>query len=189
MGNRLAGFRTETPANLSVNNRYSARDAMSSAREEFILTKAETWRAGRKRSARFFLLAAWLLAAAAASAQLAVSVSPVKVTGSKALVKLELKNTFAEKIESARAVCFLLDEQGKVVGQATQWVIGGALQAATGQRPPLGAGATNTFHFVIPTERATLTNLAARVSFTRVVLEGGKMVDVKQGVTVERAKK
>ena len=65
--------------------------------------------------ARFFCLAVCLLAAASVNAQLAVSVSPVKVTRSKALVKLEIKNTFTDKVGSARAVCFVLGEQGKVV--------------------------------------------------------------------------
>ena len=138
----------------------------------------------------FSLLAAWLLAAASVNAQLAVSVSPPKITGSKALVKLDIKNTFAEKVESARAVCFLTDEQGKVVGQATQWVIGGSLQTATsGERPALEPGATNSFHFVIATDRITTTNLAARVNFSRVILEGGKLADVNGAVKIENATK
>lgn len=124
------------------------------------------------------LLAAWLCAPTA-QAQLAVTVSPPKITGSKAVVKLEMKNSFTEKIESARAVCFLADEQGKVVGHATQWVIGG-----TRERPALEPGATNVFHFVIATDRATTTNLAAHVSFSRVVLEGGKLADATKQVTV-----
>ncbi len=131
---------------------------------------------------RFSLLVVALLAAATASAQLEVSVSPVKVTGSKAVVKLELKNTFAEKVESARAVCFLTDEQGKVVGHSTQWVIGG-----TKDRPALEPGATNSFHFVIATERATTTNLAAKVQFSRVVLEGGKLAAATRQVTLTPA--
>jgi hypothetical protein len=123
-----------------------------------------------------------MLCASSVHAQLAVSVSPPKVTGSKAVVKLEMRNGFAEKVESAKAVCFLADEQGKVVGHATQWVIGG-----TKERPPLEPGATNVFNFVIATERATTTNLAARVTFSRVVLEGGKLADAAKEVTVTSA--
>src|SRR6266446_10984879 len=73
----------------------------------------------------FSLAAAVLLLPLLASAQLAVTVSPVKVSGQKAVVPLAMKNNFAEKVESARAVVFLLDEQGKMVGQMTRWVIGG----------------------------------------------------------------
>jgi hypothetical protein len=84
-----------------------------------------------------------------------------------------------QKIESARAVCFLLDDQGKMVGQSTKWVIG---QDKIGLNP----GATNNFNFVItsPQPFAT-TNLTARVSFSRVVLDGGKLADPRQDVVVK----
>jgi hypothetical protein len=117
-----------------------------------------------------------------ASAQLAVTVSPVKATGQKAIVPLAMKNGFAEKIESARAVCFLLDDQGKMVGQASRWIIGG-----TGDKAGLAAGATNAFNFVVAAARPfTSTNLTAKVSFSRVVLEDGKLADARQ-VTVTPA--
>ena len=108
-----------------------------------------------------------LLGTTLAHAQLAVTVFPPKVAGQKAVVPLAMKNNFTEPIESARAVVFLLDEQGKVVGQGTRWVIGG--NNANG----LASGATNSFHFVIAAERITTTNLQARVTFSRVILEGG----------------
>jgi hypothetical protein len=132
----------------------------------------------------FFLLAALLLSAAVAQAQLLVSVSPPKTTGSKTLVKLEMVNQFSEPVESARAVCFLLDERGKMVGQSTQWVIG-----AVKERPALQPGKTNVFHFVIPSENLSSTNLSPKVSFSRVILEGGKLADVNAGVKVENAAK
>jgi len=113
-----------------------------------------------------------LFGATAAQGQLAVTVSPPKVTGNKAVVSLELKNTFKEKVESARAVCFLLDEQGKIVGQATQWVIGG-----TKDKPPLAADAKTTFNLIIPMDKVTNTNLTAKVSLNRIILEGGKVGD------------
>ena len=88
---------------------------------------------------------------------------------------------FAEKIESARAVCFLLDEQGKMVAQSTKWVIGG-----TKERPALAAGATNSFHFVVASDKPfASTNLIARVQFNRLVLKGGKLADVSKSVHVE----
>jgi len=130
----------------------------------------------------FSFLVVSLLYAATADAQLAVGVAPPKVAGQKAVVKLELKNNFAEKIESARAVCFLTDAQGNVVGHATRWVVGG-----TQERPPLEPGATNAFHFVItspdPSGFAT-TNLTARVNFSRVVLVGGKLADPVKDVQI-----
>src|SRR5882724_4977164 len=72
------------------------------------------------------------------NAQLAVTVSPPRIIGQKAIVPLALKNGFTEKIESARAAVFLFDEQGKMAGQATRWVIGGSKEI-----PGLAPGKTN----------------------------------------------
>jgi hypothetical protein len=126
-----------------------------------------------------------LVGAATAHAQLAVTLSPPKVTGNKAVVKFELNNRFTERVESARAACFLLDEQGKIVAQSAHWVIGGGRD-----KPTLAAGATNAFHFVVANEKPiTTTNLTAKVQFSRVVLEGGKLADVNKDVIVTPAAK
>lgn len=45
--------------------------------------------------------------------ELTVKVSPPKFVGSKADIKLEMLNTFPQKIESARAVVFLVDEKAR----------------------------------------------------------------------------
>jgi hypothetical protein len=124
------------------------------------------------------ILACLFLGVLTAQAQLAVTVSPPKLAGQKAVVQLKLKNNLTNAVQSARAVCFLLDDQGKMVGQSTKWVIGG-----TKDRPALEPKAETTFNFVItsPQPFAT-TNLTAKVSFSRVVLEGGKLADVKEVV-------
>jgi len=130
----------------------------------------------------FLLSAAVLLCPLLASAQLAVTVSPVKITGQKAVVPLAMKNNFTDKVESARAVCFLLDEQGKVVGQMTRWVIGG-----TKDKPALAPDAKTTFNFVVHLAKApTTTNLTAKVSFNRIILEGGKLVEPNKGFEIEK---
>jgi hypothetical protein len=100
--------------------------------------------------------------------------------GQKALVPLAMKNNLTEIIESARATVFLLDDHGRIIGQATKWVIGGS----TGS-PGLAAGATNSFYFVVqcPKPFAT-TNVTSKVTFNRVVLKGGKIVEVKQNVEI-----
>jgi plasmid replication initiation protein len=133
-----------------------------------------------------FLLVVWLLAAATAQAQLAVTVSPVKVAGQKAVVPLALKNNFAGKIESARAVVFLLDAQGRAIGPpTTRWVIGGSRH-----KRGLAAGGTNTFNFVVTTARSVeATNLTAKVSFIRVVLAGRKLANVTRDVHIQKAGK
>jgi hypothetical protein len=109
-------------------------------------------------------------------AQLAVTVSPPKLVGQKAIVKLAMKNGLPQKIESARAVCFLIDDQGEMIGQSAKWVIG---QNKTG----LESGATNTFNFVITsTQSFTNTNLTAKINFDRLVLGDGKLADVRSQV-------
>ena len=121
-----------------------------------------------------------LSAVLVARAQLAVTVAAPKVTGRKAVVSLAMKNGLADQVESARAVCFLLDEQGKMLGQATRWVIGG-----TEDNPGLAAGATNAFHFVITSDKPfTTTNLTTKVQFSRIVLEGGKLADPQRDVQI-----
>ena len=119
-----------------------------------------------------------LFCAVAAQAQLAVTVSSPKITGQKAVVELVMKNSFTNKVESARAMCFLLDDQGRMVGQSTKWVIGGN-QSKSG----LAAGATNTFNFVITSGQPfATTNLTAKVSLSRVVLAGGRVADLDKTV-------
>jgi hypothetical protein len=113
-------------------------------------------------------------------AQLAVTVLPPKVVGQKAVVELKMTNSFPNKIESARAACFLLDEQGKIAGQATKWVVGG-----TKNRPALEPKGETTFNFVITSSQPfATTNLTAKVSFSRLILDGGKLANVANNVSV-----
>jgi hypothetical protein len=122
----------------------------------------------------------FLLLCVSARAQLAVTVSPPKLTGQKAVVQLKIKNDFTNTVQSARAVCFLVDGQGEMVGQSTKWVIG---QNKTGLDPK---GET-TFNFVITSPQPfTTTNLTAKVSFSRAAMVGEKLVDVGQDVAVSR---
>ncbi len=127
------------------------------------------------------ILACLFLGVLTTQAQLAVTVSPAKITSQKAIVELKMKNSFAEKVESARAICFLLDEQGEMIGQSTKWVIGG-----TKGRPALEPKKETTFNFVITSNQPfTTTNLTVKVSFSRVVLEGNKLADPKTDVQIQ----
>jgi hypothetical protein len=139
----------------------------------------------RNKAMNKLFLAAILLRPLLAGAELAVAVSPVKIAGQKAVVRLEIRNNFTNKIESALAVAFLTDDRGKVLGGANKWVIGG------GQgKPGLEAGATNAFYFVITSARPfATTNLTAKVTFSRVVLSGGKLADTVQEVTITAVEK
>jgi hypothetical protein len=117
-----------------------------------------------------------------AIAQLTVEVSSPKITGQKAVVELKMKNSLAEKVESARAICFLLDNQGNMVGETAGWVIGG-----TKKRPALEANTVASFNIVITSPRSfTTTNLTAKVNFTRLILDGGKSVNPSKEVVIEQ---
>jgi hypothetical protein len=126
-----------------------------------------------------------LVSTLSANAELAVHLGELKIVGQKAVVPLEIKNNLPEKIESARAVVFLLDGQGKMVNNATRWVIGG--QAANAQNVGLPPGGTNIFNFVITSDKPfNTTNISAKVSFTRVLLEGGRLADIAKEVRVQQ---
>jgi opacity protein-like surface antigen len=119
-----------------------------------------------------------LICAIVSSAQLAVTVSPVKIAGQKAIVLLALQNNFTNAVQSARAVCFLLDDQGKMIGQSSKWVIG---QHKTGLEPKGEA----IFDFVITSPQPfTTTNLTAKILFNRITLENGAVADVNKTVNI-----
>src|SRR5262245_13050436 len=118
------------------------------------------------------LLACALLGMASARAGLSFRVGDPEVSQGNAMIKLTATNSSDVKVESARAVAFLMDEKGKVVGQSAQWVIGGSKD-----RPALEPKKDTSFFFVIPVDNnssATGTNLTAKVTFLKVILEGGK---------------
>ena len=130
-----------------------------------------------------FLFLAVLFGALTAQAQLAVTVPPVKVLSQKAVVTLAMTNNLSDSVESARAICFLLDDQGKMVGQSSKWVIGGKKD-----RPALQPNAGTTFNFVITSRQPwTTTNLTAKVSFSRVVLSGQKLANPQTDVKTQNA--
>jgi len=125
-----------------------------------------------------------LLCPTLAAAQFAVTVSPVKITGQKAVVSLAMTNHLAESLESARALCFLLDGQGKMIGQSAKWVVGGSKD-----RPALEPKSGTTFNFVITSPQPFITtNLTAQVSFSRLVLDGRKFANPKTDVQIQNRK-
>jgi methionine-rich copper-binding protein CopC len=117
-----------------------------------------------------------LFVPAIAHAALIVKVDAATTVGTKTIIPITLKNTFKEKVESARATVFLMDDQGKMVGQATKWVIGG-----TKDRSALEPDKETTFNFVISTDKRFKTS---KVTFSRIVLEGGKLADVTKEINV-----
>jgi len=118
------------------------------------------------------------------SAQLAVTVAPAKVTGQKAVIRIGMKNTFPETIESARAAVFLADPQGKMAGKTVQWVIGG-----TKDKPALAPDKESTFNFVVTVGQCAGTNLVPTVVFNRLVLKGGKEANPVKDVRIQKVEK
>ena len=119
-----------------------------------------------------------LLPAFIGNAALTVKVDAPKQQGMKAVVKLTLRNGLRERIEGVRATVFLTDGTEKVVGQATRWIIGGTTEGKG--LPPKG---TTNYHFVIEAKRPVTS---ANLIVNRVLLEGGKVADVKRDVIVEK---
>ena len=115
-------------------------------------------------------------------AALSVMVDDPKLTGSKAVINLTMTSSFTNKVESARAVAFVVDDKGKVLGQTAQWVIGGSPD-----KPVLEPNKHSPYFFVVPLDKtpSSTNTVKAKVSFIRLVLEGGQQVDASKEVTVE----
>ena len=133
------------------------------------------------------LAAAHTAAVAAAIAQVAEPPTADIASPAQELAVSDVrKNAVAfSEAEEAFFRGILQERLSTLVGQSTRWVIGGSQD-----KPGLAAGATNAFHFVIASDKPfATTNLTAKVTFSRVVLEGGKVADVKKNVQVEQARK
>ena len=87
-----------------------------------------------------------------------------------------LKNTFTNNIESVRAVVFLLDDQGKMAGQAAHWIIGGA-----NDKPGLASDQKTTYNFVVTTDKPFTK---AKVMVSRLIMENGKLGDPIKDVQI-----
>ena len=93
-----------------------------------------------------------------------------------------MTNELTNEIKSARAICLLLDEHGKMVGQSTKWIIGQ-------NKKLLEPNDKAKFDFVITTPQPMISsNLTIKVIFSRVILAGGRAADVRQTVEVLPAK-
>ena len=118
----------------------------------------------------------WLGMIATSFAALVVQIDQPKSTGSKVIVKLELQNTYAEKIKAVRAVMFLMNDDGKVVGQSTSWIIGGGKD-----KPALDANAKTTYNFVITTDKPFTKS---KLLVERILLENGNLADARKDVQI-----
>ncbi len=134
------------------------------------------------RAQILLLLHAFLLSVLAVNAELLVTVLPPRITAQKVVVPITMKNNFSEAVEGARAVVFLMDENGRMLGQGTRWVIGGEAEPTAA----LISGGTNTFYFVVNSQRPlATTNIVTQVKFSRLLLQGGRVADPERSVSVK----
>jgi hypothetical protein len=75
----------------------------------------------------------------------------------------------------------LLNDEGKVVGQSTSWIIGGGKN-----KPALPANAKTTYNFIVPTGKPFTK---AKLMVERVLLENGKLANALTEVQITDAKK
>lgn len=151
-----------------------------------------------KQKQFWILVCVLVLTAMAGSARagLLVKVDEPKTTGNKAYVKLTMKNTFTNAVDSARAAVFLLDGQGKVVGQATRWVLGKAAQSPDPNSHPsqpttlkasssLAPDSERPFFFVVPLAKPVQGPLHSRLLFDRLILSSGPLADANKEVILQ----
>lgn len=124
------------------------------------------------------VVALLILTLGSARASLSVKMDDPKSVDNKTVIKLTMVNTYSNTVESARVALFLVDEKGKVVGQRAEWVIGG-----TKDKPALPPQGTATYYFNVPTDKAFQK---ANVIFTRIILEGGEVIQAGKGFQLEK---
>ena len=94
----------------------------------------------------------------------------------KVLVKMEMENRFTNAVQSARAEVFVPEGKHKVVGRSSRLVTGGILRKPGRPSPPLAPIWNERFNFIVgPLKPLTSTNLAAKVTFSQTILQGGKL--------------
>lgn len=111
-------------------------------------------------------------------AQLAINVLKPEEKASKVLVKTTVRNTFAEPVQSARVTLFLFDQDNKVIGHETRWIIGGGEKI----KKPLEPGKETVYYFVFTTDKP-FSRSELRVN--QVILKGGKSVPPKDAYILE----
>jgi len=122
-----------------------------------------------------------LFVVSTAHASLSVKVDEPKITGTKAVIKLAMTNSYSITIESARAAVFLKDETGKVIGQKAEWVIGGSKD-----KPALAPNTGGEYFLIVPADKPFQK---ADVIFTRIILEGGEVIPAGKGFQIMKPEK
>ncbi|QYY34818.1 hypothetical protein [Ruficoccus sp. ZRK36] len=144
---------------------------------------------------KFILIIFLLLLPFLAHADVEVSLGTVESTFDKSQVQLTAKNTFDQGIRDARVWVFLVDGNGKVVGNKAAWVIGGNDHTADNEnlpksRAPLQPDEEREFTVMIdhtPSRQGSATSpasdtLTPKIVFIRLILADGSTVNPKKAV-------
>ena len=131
-----------------------------------------------------------LLLPLATYAQLEVRLLETQQSGNKSLVKLELNNTYDQAIKDARAWVFLMDEEGKVVGNKAAWIIGGEKSGPENRvQPPLKKGEKNEYTLAMDMLRSKKEDespFKAKITFSRIILADGTPVNPQEAVVAPK---
>ena len=123
-------------------------------------------------------------------AQLEVRLLETKQSENKSLVKMELNNTYDQAIKGARAWVFLMDEEGKVVGNKAAWIIGGdKTEPENRVQPPLEKGEKNEYTLAMDTLRPTEEGeppFKAKITFSRVILADGTPFNPQEAIVAPK---
>jgi hypothetical protein len=105
-------------------------------------------------------------------ADLEVGAPRLQAQGAGTKVSFEAKNTFKQPVKAARAWVFLMDSEGKVVGNQAEWVVGGG-ERPSDTSPPSAVETVAQCVVVVPTARPPVS---AQVTFSRLILADGTVV-------------
>ena len=107
-----------------------------------------------------------------------VSVSSIETKGSKSIVRMEASNGYEQGVKDARAWVFLLDAEGKVVGNRAHWIVGGSSEG----REPLDSQASDEFLVAVDTKAPPAS---AKVVFSKIILEDGTSINPRKALKSE----
>lgn len=125
-----------------------------------------------------------------ADGQITVALSKTEQIGQQALVKIELNNNYDQSIKGVRIWVFMMDQNGKVVGEKAQWIVGGDNSNKPDfQNTALESGNINEYTVAVDTLRAQTEDeepFKARVTFSRLILSDGTLLNPQKSVIASK---
>ncbi|MGB0371725.1 MAG: hypothetical protein ACPGN3_10250 [Opitutales bacterium] len=134
-----------------------------------------------KSSKHFYVtLLVLALGVNSALARLNVSLTDANWKDGKASLSLEASNAGDSAITGARVWIFLMNDDGKVVGNHAEWIIGGK-RPEDNPNPSLDAGEESTYEVSFKNEKPFTQ---ARVTFSKLLGEDKKPLNPRKAASV-----